>query len=58
MELIINIDFMTIKKTAEKWNFSVRRVQTICNEGMVLGVRNLVIHRLFLMILKGQLIRE
>lgn len=29
---------MTIKETAEKWNISVRRVQTICNEGMVPGV--------------------
>lgn len=26
---------MTIKEAAEKWNLSVRRVQTICNEGMV-----------------------
>ena len=28
---------MTIKETAEKWNLSVRRVQTICNEGMIDG---------------------
>lgn len=26
---------MTIKEAAEKWNVSVRRVQTIYNEGMV-----------------------
>lgn len=29
---------MTIKEAAEKWNLSVRRVQTICNEGMVEGI--------------------
>lgn len=29
---------MTIKETAEKWNLSVRIVQTICNEGMIDGV--------------------
>lgn len=32
------MDFMTIKVAAEKWNLSIRRVQTICNEGMVQGV--------------------
>ena len=31
-------DFWTITEAAEKWNLSVRRVQTICNEGMVPGV--------------------
>ena len=25
------------EKAAEKWNLSVRRVQTICNEGMIEG---------------------
>ena len=25
------------KEAAEKWNLSVRRVQTICNEGMIQG---------------------
>ena len=25
------MEFMTIKEAAEKWNLSVRRVQTICN---------------------------
>ena len=29
---------MTIKEAAEKWNLSVRRVQTICSEGTVAGV--------------------
>ena len=29
------MEYMTIKETAEKWNLSVRRVQTICNDGMI-----------------------
>ncbi len=32
------MEYMTIKEAAEKWNLSVRRAQTICNEGMVPGV--------------------
>lgn len=32
------MEYMTIKEASEKWNLSVRRVQTICNEGMVPGV--------------------
>lgn len=32
------MEFITIKEAAEKWNLSVRRVQTNCNEGMMLGV--------------------
>lgn len=32
------MDYMTIKEAAEKWGISVRRVQTICNEGMISGV--------------------
>lgn len=31
------MEYMTIKEAAEKWGISVRRVQTICNEGMVEG---------------------
>lgn len=31
------MEFMTIKEAAEKWNLSVRRVKTICNEGMIEG---------------------
>lgn len=33
-----NMEYMTIKEAAEKWNLSVRRVQSICNEGMIQGV--------------------
>ena len=32
------MEYMTIKEAAEKWGLSVRRTQTICNEGMVDGV--------------------
>lgn len=32
------MDYMTIKEAAKKWGLSTRRVQTICNEGMVPGV--------------------
>ena len=31
------MEFMTIKEATEKWNLSVRIVQTICNEGMIEG---------------------
>ncbi len=30
-----NMEYITIKEAAEKWNLSVRRVQTMCNEGMI-----------------------
>ena len=29
------MEYMTIKEASEKWNLSVRRVQTICSEGMI-----------------------
>ena len=32
------MEYMTIQEAAKAWNLSVRRVQTICNEGMVPGV--------------------
>ena len=32
-----DMEYITIKEAAEKWNLSVRRVQTICNEGMIQG---------------------
>lgn len=33
-----DMEYITIKEAAEKWDLSVRRVQTICNEGMIQGV--------------------
>jgi len=32
------MEYMTIKEAAEKWELSIRRVQKICNEGVVEGV--------------------
>ncbi len=32
------MDYMTVKETAKKWNLSKRRLQTMCNEGMIEGV--------------------
>ena len=32
------MEFMTVKQAAEKWGLSERRLQTICNEGMISGV--------------------
>ncbi|MCR5543462.1 MAG: helix-turn-helix domain-containing protein [Eubacterium sp.] len=33
------MEYITIKEAAEKWNISVRRVQTLCNEGSIPGVK-------------------
>ena len=35
---IETMEFMTVKQAAEKWGLSERRLQTICNEGMIPGV--------------------
>ncbi|PRR84503.1 DNA-binding protein [Clostridium vincentii] len=32
------MNYITIKDAAEKWNLSIRRAQTLCEEGRVLGV--------------------
>ncbi len=32
------MDYMTVKEAARRWNLSERRLQTICNEGMIPGV--------------------
>lgn len=32
------MEFMTVKEAATKWGLSERRLQTICNEGIVPGV--------------------
>ena len=31
------MEFMTVKEAATKWGLSERRLQTICNEGMIPG---------------------
>ncbi|CCZ03955.1 hypothetical protein [Bovifimicola ammoniilytica] len=41
------MEYMTIKETAEEWNLSVRRVQTICNEGMnICRIAHLLLRKL------------
>jgi hypothetical protein len=32
------MEYMTIKEASKKWNISIRRVQTICSDGMIPGV--------------------
>lgn len=31
------MDYMTVMEASEKWSLSVRRIQTLCNEGKVEG---------------------
>lgn len=33
-----NMEYMTVKEASQKWNLSERRLQTICNEGLIPGV--------------------
>ena len=33
-----NMEFVTVKQATEKWVLSERRLQTICNGGMIPGV--------------------
>ena len=33
------MDYITIKEASEKWELSIRRIQTICSEGMIPGVK-------------------
>lgn len=33
------MEFLTVKEVAAKWNLSERRLQTMCNEGMIEDVR-------------------
>lgn len=33
------VEYITIKEAADKWNLSVRRVQCICMEGKIKGVK-------------------
>lgn len=32
------MEYLTIKEAAEKWNLSLRRIQSMCKEGMIPGV--------------------
>lgn len=32
------MEFITVKEAAEKWNLSERRLQTMCNDGVIPGV--------------------
>ena len=34
----VDMDFMTISEASAKWNLSVRRISTLCNEGRIPGV--------------------
>ncbi len=36
-----NMNYMTISEAAQKWNLSVRRVQTLCNTGRIPGAERL-----------------
>ena len=33
-----NMEYMTVKEASKKWNLSERRLQTMCNEGLIPGV--------------------
>lgn len=33
------MDFITIQEASVKWGLSERRIQTICNNGMIEGVK-------------------
>lgn len=33
-----DMEYMTVKEASKKWNLSERRLQTICNEGLIPGV--------------------
>lgn len=32
------MDYMTIREASEKWNLSIRRIQTICADNMIPGL--------------------
>ena len=32
------MNYMTVKEASKKWGLSIRRVQTLCNEGKIPGV--------------------
>ena len=32
------MEYMTVREASEKWNLSERRLQTMCNDGLIEGV--------------------
>lgn len=40
-------EYMTIKEASQKWNISIRRINTLCNEERIPGCVNLVWHGQF-----------
>jgi hypothetical protein len=34
----MRVEYMTVREASEKWNLSERRLQTMCNEGLIQGV--------------------
>jgi hypothetical protein len=34
-----SMEYLTVREVAMKWNLSERRLQTMCNEGLILGVK-------------------
>lgn len=33
------MEYLTVKEIAEKWNLSERRLQTMCRDGLIKGVK-------------------
>lgn len=33
------MEYLTVREVASKWNLSERRLQTMCNEGQISGVK-------------------
>lgn len=52
------MEFMTVKEAAAKWGLSERRLQTICNEGMVRELLNLEKRGRFRWMQKDRWIKE
>jgi len=35
------VDYITAKEASEKWNISVRRIQTLCSQNRILGAKKM-----------------
>ncbi len=33
------MEYITVREAAKKWSLSIRRTQTICNEGLIEGAK-------------------